>query len=116
MERDTESPRPPRLPAAGLVLRASPEDDFTIGARRRWTASYGQSAEQALTACGLPPDTQRPASYTLRVTRLGLTYAVTGVFVAAGEGLLQLEMVAPVAKQPYVRDLFAAWIRAVSGQ
>jgi hypothetical protein len=30
--------------------------------------------------------------------------------------MLQLEMVAPLAKQPYVRDLFAAWTRAVAGQ
>jgi hypothetical protein len=116
--REPDAPTPCRgLPTPDAVLRASPEDDFTIGLRAGWwSASYGQSAEQALTACGLPPDAQRPASYALRSTRLGVTYAVTGVFLVAGEGLLQLEMVAPLAKQPFVRDLFSAWVREISGQ
>lgn len=116
--REPDAPTPCRgLPSPDAVLQASPEGDFTVSLRAGWwTASYGQSAEQALTACGLPPDAQRRASYALRSTRLGVTYAVSGVFVPAGEGLLQLEMVAPVAKQPFVRDLFAAWVGAVRGE
>jgi hypothetical protein len=115
---EPDAPTPCRgLPTPDAVRRASPEGDFTVSLRAGWwTASYGQSAEQALTACGLPPDARQPASYTLRSTRLGVTYAVTGVFVAAGEGLLQLEMVAPLAKQPFVRDLYAAWIRGMAAQ
>jgi hypothetical protein len=98
------------------VLRASPEGDFTVSLRAGWwTAADGRTPEQALAACGLPRAAERPASYALRSTRLGVTYAVTGVFVTAGEGLLQLEMVVPVAKEPYLRDLFAAWTRTVAG-
>jgi S1-C subfamily serine protease len=114
---EPEAPTPCRgLQAPDAVLRASPEGDFTVSLRAGWwTAAYGQSAEQALAACGLPRHAERPASYALRSTRLGVTYAVAGVFVTAGEGLLQLEMVAPLAKEPYVRDLFAAWTLAVAG-
>jgi hypothetical protein len=105
------------LPGPDAVLQASPEGDFTVALRAGWwAAANGQDPEQALAACGLQRDPDRPASYALRSTRLGLTYAVAGTFVAAGDGLLQLEMVAPVAKQPFVRDLFAAWARAVAGR
>jgi len=45
-----------------------------------------------------------------------VTYAIEGTFVAAGDGLLQLERVAPVAKEPFVRDLYTAWVRALTGQ
>ena len=116
--REPAAPTPCRgFPAPATVLQASPEGDFTVSLRAGWwPTSYGQSPEHALAACGLPRDGDRPTSYALRSTRLGVTYAIAGVFVAAGEGLLQLEMVAPVAKQPYVRDLFAAWTRAVAGE
>ena len=115
--REPAAPSPCRgLPSPEAVLQASPEGDFTVSLRAAWwPASRGQSPEQALAACGLPRDAERPATYALRSARLGVTYAIEGVFVAAGEGLLQLEMMAPVAKEPYVRDLFAAWTRAVAG-
>ena len=116
--REPAAPTPCRgFPAPEAVLQTSPDGDFTVSLRAGWwPTSSGQSPEHALAACGLPRDGDRPTSYALRSTRLGVTYAIAGVFVAAGEGLLQLEMIAPVAKQPYVRDLFAAWTRAVGGE
>ncbi len=116
--REPAAPTPCRgFPAPEAVLQASPDGDFTVSLRAGWwPTSYGQSPEHALAACGLPRDAERPAHYALRSERLGVTYAIAGMFVAAGEGMLQLEMIAPVAKQPYVRDLFAAWTRAVGGE
>ena len=115
--KEPGAPSPCRgLPAPEAVLQASPEGDFTVSLRAAWwPTSRGRSPEQTLAACGLPRDAERTASYGLRSERLGVTYAIEGVFVAAGEGRLQLEMTAPVAKEPYVRDLFAAWTRAISG-
>jgi hypothetical protein len=115
--REPSAPTPCRgLSAPDTVLQASPEGDFTVALRAGWwAASNGHSPEQALAACGLQRDPDRPASYSLRSTRLGISYAVAGAFVAAGDGLLQLEMVAPVAKQAFVRDLFAAWVRRLTG-
>ncbi len=116
--KEPGAPSPCRgLPAPEAVVQASPEGDFTVSLRAAWwPASRGQSPEKALAACGLPRDADRPASYALRSERLGVTYAIEGAFVAAGEGLLQLEMMAPVAKEPYLRDLFAAWTHAIAGE
>jgi len=116
--REPAAPTPCRgLPAPDAVLQASPDGDFTVALRAGWwVASNGHNPEQALAACGLQRDPDRPASYALRSTRLGISYAVTGAFVAAGDGLLQLEMVAPVAKQTFVRDVYAAWVRSVKGE
>jgi hypothetical protein len=115
--KEPAAPTPCRgLAAPEAVLQGSPEGDFTVSLRAAWrSASHGQSPEQAAATCGLPRDADRPATYALRATRLGVTYAVAGVFVAAGEGLLQLEMAAPLAKEPYVRDLFTAWTHALAG-
>jgi hypothetical protein len=116
--REPSAPTPCRaLPAPEAALQASPEGDFTVALRAGWWANAnGHSPEQALAACGLQRDPDRPASYALRATRLGVTYTIAGTFLAAGDGLLQLEMVAPVAKQPFVRDLFAAWVRGLMGK
>ncbi|HEV7502056.1 MAG TPA: trypsin-like peptidase domain-containing protein, partial [Vicinamibacteria bacterium] len=105
------------LPAPDAALQASPEGDFTVALRAGWWVNpNGRDPEHALAACGLQRDPDRPASYTLRSTRLGVSYAVAGTFVAAGDGLLQLEMVAPVAKRDFVRDLYTAWVRSVKGE
>jgi hypothetical protein len=116
--KEPEAPTPCRgLAAPEAVLLGSPEGDFTVSLRAAWRpTSGGKSPEQAATACGLRREPARPASYALRSERLGVTYAIEGTFVAAGDGLLQLEMVAPVAKEPFVRDLYAAWIRGVRGE
>jgi hypothetical protein len=115
--REPAAPTPCRgLPAPEAALQSSPDGDFTVALRAGWWANAnGQSPEQALAACGLQRDPERPASYALRSTRLGVAYAIAGTFVAAGDGLLQLEMAAPVAKQAFVRDLFTAWVRAAAG-
>ncbi|HZM51035.1 MAG TPA: hypothetical protein VFE68_11100, partial [Vicinamibacteria bacterium] len=105
------------LAAPEAVLQASPEGDFTVSLRAAWrSVSGGRSPEQAAAACGLRREPARAASYALRSERMGVTYAIEGTFVAAGDGLLQLEMVAPVAKEPFVRDLYSAWVRAVRGE
>jgi hypothetical protein len=116
--REPAAPTPCRgLPAPDAALQASPDGDFTVALRAGWWANAnGRDPEQALAACGLQRDPDRPASYALRSTRLGISYAITGAFVAAGDGLLQLEMVAPVAKRPFVRDLFTGWVRSVKGE
>jgi V8-like Glu-specific endopeptidase len=114
--REPEAPTACRgLAAPEAVLQASPEGDFTVSLRAAWrSVSGGQSPEQAAAACGLRREPARPASYALRSERMGVTYAIEGTFVAAGDGLLQLERVAPVAKEPFVRDLYAAWVRALT--
>jgi hypothetical protein len=116
--REPAAPTPCRgLRAPDAVLQASPDGDFTVALRAGWwAASGGHSPEQALAACGLPREPAGPVSYALRSTRLGVSYAVTGAFVAAGDGLLQLEMVAPVAKQAFVRDVYTAWVRSVKSE
>jgi len=116
--REPEAPTACRgLAAPEAVLQASPEGDFTVSLRAAWrSVSGGQSPEQAAAACGLRREPARPASYALRSERMGVTYAIEGTFVAAGDGLLQLERVAPVAKEPFVRDLYTAWVRALTGQ
>jgi hypothetical protein len=115
--REPEAPTACRgLAAPEAVLQASPEGDFTVSLRAAWrSVSGGQSPEQAAAACGLRREPARPASYALRSERMGVTYAIEGTFVAAGDGLLQLEMAAPVAKQAFVRDVYAAWVRALTG-
>jgi hypothetical protein len=103
------------LAAPDAVLQGSPDGDFTVSLRAAWRpVSSGQSPEQAAAACGLRREPARPASYALHSERLGVTYAIVGTFVAAGDGLLQLEMMAPVAKEPFVRDLYSAWVRGLT--
>ena len=114
--REPEAPTACRgLPGPDAVLQASPEGDFTVSLRAAWwAASRGHVPAEAASACGPPREAARPESYALRSERFGITYAVAGTFIAVGDGLLQLEMRAPVAKEAFVRDLYAAWVRALA--
>lgn len=103
-------------PPPDAALLASPEGDFTVALRGAWWRATGATAAQAATACTGRKGAEESATYTMNRTRLGVTYAVQGLFVRTGEGLLQLEAWAPRAKAGHVRDLFAAWTRAVEGR
>lgn len=105
------------LPAPDAVLLASPEGDFTVSLRAAWWRSPGASPMQAARACAGrrgPPETA--PSYALDHARLGITYSIAGLFLPVGEGILQLEVSTPRSKQPYVRDLLAAWLEANAGE
>lgn len=104
------------LPVPDAVLLSSPEGDFTVSLRAAWWRSSGAGPEQARAACTPSNAAAGSASYALRRTRLGVTYAVEGVFLPAGDSLLQLEVETPDSKQSFLRDLFAAWTKAVPGE
>ena len=112
----TEPPACGLLPAPDAALLASPEGDFTVSLRAAWWRSARVGPAQAARACTGRPLPDDAGSYTLDRARLGVTYSVAGLFLPAGEGILQLEVSTPRAKQPYVRDLFAAWVKAISGE
>jgi hypothetical protein len=85
-----------------------------VSLRAAWWRLSGASPAQAARACAGGPD--QAASYAVDHARLGVTYAVEGLFLPVGDGLLQLEVSTPRAKRPYVRDLFAAWTRMIAGE
>jgi hypothetical protein len=98
--------------APDSALLASPEGDFTVALRVAWWRQSGATLAQAAKACSGRRASDDSASYALQRTRLGVAYAVEGVFVPTGEGLLQLEASAPRAKASHLHDLFAAWTKA----
>jgi hypothetical protein len=111
-----QEPTPPAscrgLAPVDSALSASPNEDFTVTVRAGWR-SGGPAPEEAARACSA--GSASPGSeYARRVERLGVAYEVHGVFVRRGDGLLQLEVEAPPAKLAFVRDLFAAWVKALS--
>jgi S1-C subfamily serine protease len=107
-----ESSTCPQWAAPEAALLASPEGDFTVVLRGAWWRQTGATATQAATACTGRVRSEESASYTLERTRLGVTYAVEGLFLRVGEGLLQLEASAPKAKAAHMHELFEAWARA----
>jgi hypothetical protein len=113
-------PTPPSgcggLPEPDSALLASPEGDFTVSLRAAWWRGAGGSAAAAAANCRGGRPSKVPAAYAGEHARLGVSYSVAGLFVPAGEGLLQLETWTPRAKEPHVRDLFAAWIKALVGE
>jgi len=74
----------------------------------------GSDPELVAAACGWPRGALGAASYVLRRDRLGVAYAVQGMFVSRGDGLLRLEIESPAPKQPFLADLFPAWVKALS--
>jgi S1-C subfamily serine protease len=106
-----------RVPPADTGLAASPPGDFTVVLRfLRWPGPAPGVAE-AVRACGSPSGAPRDApangpsaAYSGRFERVGLPVEVRGVVVEGrGESLL-LEMEAPVAKAPFVAELYARWV------
>jgi S1-C subfamily serine protease len=100
------------LPPPDSALAASPAEDFTVTVRAGWRPS-GPAPEEAAEACVVGSRLPR-GEYWRRVERLGVAYGVHGTFVRRSDGLLQLEVEAPLAKRDYVEDLFAAWVKALS--
>jgi hypothetical protein len=101
------------LTPADSALSASPDGDFTVSVRAAWWRD-GFDPERVAAACGWPRGTLGVASYGLRRERLGVSYAVQGIFVSRADGLLRLEIESPAPKQPFLVDLFAAWVKALS--
>jgi hypothetical protein len=92
------------------ALAVSPTGDFTVASRVGWWQASSQSSVEAASACSARRGSFGPSSYTFRIDWLGISYAVEGVFVSREDGLLQLEAVSPIEKQPFLRELFTAWV------
>jgi S1-C subfamily serine protease len=93
------------LPAPEGAIVLSPEGDFTVALRVGWWRAPAPAREEALAACGAARD-----FFAFRDERLGLVRQVQGSFLSRAGELWGFEMVAPPAKQPFVRDLFGTWI------
>ncbi len=99
----------PGLPAPDGATAFSPEGDFTVAVRLAWWRAPAVAAQQALAACG-----GARGAYGFRVERLGLAGLVQGSFVPREDGLWGVELVAPSAKEPFVREGFRSWLGAVA--
>ena len=105
----------PGLPPADFSLSASPVGDFTVVFRLAWWPAAEAEAERAVAACSARTGPLGHAAYASREDVLGTASSVEGVFVQLEVGgLLQLEVISPVAKLDVVGELFAAWIREAS--
>lgn len=102
------------LPPADSGMSASPEGDFTVSFRLAWWRSAGLPPSEAAQRCYGSSARLAPAVFPLRRRRLGVDYALEGVFLASGDGLLQLEVESPLAKANFVSGLFQAWVKALS--
>lgn len=100
----------PNLPAPEGAAVFSPEGDFTVSVRLAWWRTGAVAAQQALAACG-----GARGFYAARAERLGLGRLVQGAFVSRADGLWGVELVAPTAKEPFVRERFRTWVGAVTG-
>jgi S1-C subfamily serine protease len=106
---ETSAPFPCRgLAPMDAALAASPERDFTVSLRTAWWAA-ARSANEAARACGRPGRFGE-SSYSNVVEWLGVSYAVSGVFTDAAGGLLQLELVSPREKAPFVAGVFESFL------
>ncbi len=105
----------PSLPPGARAVSASPEGDFPVQFRLAWWPVSSGEAERAVAGCARGLDAEGRPTYESRYDRVGTSHLARGVFVepAAG-GLLQAEVVSPLAKHEFVRELFAAWLAALS--
>jgi len=104
----------PSLPAPDSALSASPDGDFTVAFRAAWWRSLALTPEQAAAACTSGWPAPHPRQYVLHQDRLGVPQATEGVFVLRHDGMVRLEVEAPVPKLPLVRELFRAWETAAT--
>jgi hypothetical protein len=91
-------------------VAASPEGDFTVSLQASWWRAAALAPEAAAEREG-PRSATDPAAYAVSRDRLGVPYTVEGTFVAAGAGLLQLEMAVPTAKRAFLEGLFKSWVQ-----
>jgi S1-C subfamily serine protease len=97
------------LPQPADAVSASPAGDFAVALRAGWISAGGIAPQAASAACGTPREGDA-ASYTREFTFLGARYLVEGRFAAVeGDGLLQMESMAPAEQASAIRAAFAAW-------
>lgn len=96
------------LPRPNAVLAASPEGDFTVSLRAAWWSVAPTAPEKAAGACA--PGAAAASGYATRRTRFGEPYSMNGVFFPLGGGLVRLELEVPPEKEPFVRDVYGAWL------
>ena len=101
----------PGAPPLEAALAASPPGDFTVSLRAAWWPTRKATPETAASSCSNRRGSLGETSYTFGEDWLGIRYTVQGSFMSVGEGLLQLEVVAPAEKAGYLTGLFAAWVR-----
>ncbi len=101
----------PGAPPLEAALAASPPGDFTVSLRAAWWPTRKDRPETAASSCSNRRGSLGETSYTFGEDWLGIPYTVQGSFVSVGEGLLQLEVVAPAEKAGHLTGLFAAWVR-----
>jgi hypothetical protein len=104
------------LPMSDMALAAYPPGDFTVSFRLAWWQGAGVDANSAASSCSPSQGSLGNASYTSRVDWLGTEYSTAGAFVPVGEGLMQLEVVAPVDKLTLVQSRFVEWVEATRAQ
>ena len=97
------------LPPVESAMAGSPEGDFTVSLRVGWWANLPDTS-RAAAACSQQAGGFEGASYFYAIDWLGIRYVVEGIFIDDTGGTLQLELVAPEAKQLYVREFALAWI------
>ena len=107
------------LPAPDAVLLASPEGDFTVSLRAAWwrRRAYGRARGAGPARACRSPDAPAAGVLCARPRAAGRDVFGRGPLPAPpAKGSCSSRVSAPLAKQPYVRELFAAWTRAIAGQ
>ena len=95
----------PTLPSPDGVLALSPVGDFTVSVRlASWRAPAPAPAD-ALTACAARAD-----GYVVKRDRLGVASLIRGTFLWSVGRLWAVEIEAPAAKEPFVREGFTRWL------
>jgi hypothetical protein len=110
------------IPPADTGLLGSPQGDFTVVLRAlRWSSATAGLPE-AVRACGGSSLVSAAslggarASYLGRFDRLGVPIEARGVLVEREGESLVLELEAPVAKLPFVENLYGRWVHEVGGE
>jgi hypothetical protein len=102
---EASAPFPCRgLPGVESAIAVSPPGDFRFSLRAGWW-SIEADAASAARACSARAGREGPTSYAYPVEYLGAGYVVSGAFLPAAGGLLQLETVAPAEGERFVLDL-----------
>ncbi len=101
----------PGAPPLEAALAASPPGDFTVSLRSAWWPAGKDTPETAAASCSNRRGSLGETSYTFGADWLGIRYTVQGNFVSFGDGLLQLEVVAPAEKAGHLTKIFSAWVR-----
>jgi hypothetical protein len=74
-----------------------------------WWESTDVKAFEGAAACSVNPGRFGNTSYLYQTSWLGVSYAVEGLFIPVGKGLLQIEVATPVAKRAFLHAVFNDW-------